>query len=267
MSPAPFPVLAPASNVAEVLERVDAVVAWSIANASRLGYFAALYKRITRAIGAACDAGDFEDGPRMQRLDATFANRYFAALNGTFALGPHPAPSQCWGVAFAAARSGDPVIVLHMLAGVNAHIALDLGVAAAQTAQPGPLEALHADFNMVNQILARQVKVVLDEIDSVSPVLAALYDLFDKLEIGTIDESLVLFRDGAWGFASVLAAELGALHPPTIAARDLEVSLFGRLMLAPPKPFASIVRAIALQEKPDVAKNITALDGIASEAL
>ncbi len=53
----------------------------TIANQSRLGYFAALYKRITIAIRTAVAQNLFQNGPRMQLFDVTFASRYFAALN------------------------------------------------------------------------------------------------------------------------------------------------------------------------------------------
>jgi hypothetical protein len=195
----PFPIITPATGVDEVVARIDAVIAWAIDNQSRLGYFAALYKRITRAIGEAVTAGVFADGPRMERFDATFANRYFAALDGYFHPAQFPAPSHCWRVAFDAAQLPGPVIAQHMLLGVNAHIALDLGVTAWQIAPPAPLSSLQSDFDAVNTVLAGQVKAVLDEIDAISPVLADVYGILQKDEIGIIDDTLIVFRDGAWG--------------------------------------------------------------------
>ncbi|GAC1595067.1 MAG: DUF5995 family protein [Candidatus Velthaea sp.] len=265
--PTPFPTLAPASNLDEVVERIDTIVTWSIANANRLGYFAALYKRITRAIGAAVASGDFEDGPRMVRLDATFANRYFTALNGYFNPAHDTALSQCWRVAFEAAMTPARTIVTHMLAGVKAHIELDLGIATYATAAPGPIESIRADFITVNTVLTAQVKTVLDEIDSISPVLAALYDVTARYEIATIDELLVVIRERAWSFASLLAVEPRLLDGPTIAVRDAEVATLASLVLDPPSPFASIIAAIARQESADVARNIRILDGIASEPI
>ena len=47
--------------------------------------------------------------------------------------------------------------------GMNAHINLDLGIAAATVAPtPAELEALHADFNRINDVLARLVRIVED---------------------------------------------------------------------------------------------------------
>ena len=130
----PFPLLTPATDIAGVVERIDSVIAWSRENESRIGYFAALYKRVTRAIGKGVDDGLFQDGPRMVRFDTTFANRFFTALHGHFYPGQGPAPSHCWRVKFEAAERPSRVILLHMLAGMNAHIDLDLGVTAWEVA-------------------------------------------------------------------------------------------------------------------------------------
>jgi hypothetical protein len=263
----PLPPLPPAANVGDVLERVDTVVAWSIENASRLGYFAALYKRITRAIGVAADHGLFQDGARMQRLDAAFANRYFTALNGYVTPAGLPAPTHAWRVAFDAAALSDPIVVQHMLAGVNAHIALDLGIAAWDVVRPGPLAPLQTDFDAVNAVLADQVKTTLDEIDAISPVLADIYDLLQKDEIGLIDAALVRFRDDAWDFATILAAEPVLFDPATIMVRDLATAAFGALVFKPVPMGAAVVAAIAARESRDVAANIRVLDEIASRPL
>jgi hypothetical protein len=261
----PFPLLTPATDIAGVVERIDTVIAWSRENESRLGYFAALYKRVTRAIGKGVDDGLFQDGPRMVRFDTMFANRFFAALHGHFYPAQGPAPPHCWRVKFEATERPSHVILLHMLAGMNAHIDLDLGVTAWLVAKPGPLEALHADFNMVNSVLAHQVKAVLHEIGQISPILADIYDVLRKAEIQLIDEAIVVLRDRAWNFASILASEPRFLDTPTIGIRDLAIAAFGTLLLHPPQPFAAIVNGIAARESQDVAHNIAVLDGIASQ--
>ncbi|MDB5072830.1 MAG: hypothetical protein JWM87_3941 [Candidatus Eremiobacteraeota bacterium] len=263
----PFPPLTPAADVAGVIERIDAIIVWARANQSRLGFFAALYKRVTRAIGKGIEDGLFHDGPRMERFDATFANRYFAAISAYFYPAQHPAPSHCWRVAFEAAERPSHVILLHMLAGMNAHIDLDLGITAWEIAKPGPLAALQDDFNMVNTVLTAQVKNVLDEIDEISPVLADIYDVLQKDEINLIDDGLIVARDRAWDFARLLAGEPSFLDSPTIGIRDLATAVLGALLLNPPPPFASIVNAIAARENPDVAHDIDELNEIAERAL
>ena len=71
------------SRLDAVVSALDSVIEWSITASSRLGYFAALYKRITIAVAVAVKNGAFEDGPRMELFDASFASRYFDALKAT----------------------------------------------------------------------------------------------------------------------------------------------------------------------------------------
>lgn len=264
MTTTPLPPITNITNIDQVVDAIEGIVQWSTANASRLGYFAALYKRITIAIRTAIAEQKFEDGPRMERFDVTFASRYFAALNGHFHPGQFPAPTHSWVVAFTGALLPDPIIVQQMLAGVNAHIDLDLGIAVEQVAPGAKLPSIHADFDTVNKVLAAQVNGVVAEIDELSPVLSDIYDVLMKNEIDLIDDALLIFRDGAWRFAELLAAEPPFAHPPTIMIKDLEVAKFGTLILYPPPLLASIVAVIASKESRDIVHNIEVLDAIAS---
>ena len=200
----------------------------------------------------------------MERFDVTFASRYFAALNGYFHPAQFPAPTHAWRVALDGASHPEPIIVQHMLVGVNAHIDLDLGIAAETIAPGAQLPSLHSDFNTVNAVLASQVSGVLADIDELSPVLADLYDVLMKYEIDLVDEGLKFFRDSAWDFAPILAAEPSVLHGPTIMLRDLEVAKLGTLIFYPPDLIATIVSVIAAQESRDIVHNIEVLDQIAS---
>ena len=86
-------------------------------------------------------AGVFQDAPRIERLDVTFASRYFEALNGYFHPGKFPKPTRSWQVTLNAASRAEPIILQHMLAGVNVHIGLDLGIAAQSIGAGGQLPA------------------------------------------------------------------------------------------------------------------------------
>jgi hypothetical protein len=259
-----LPPLAAVTSIDEVVATIQSIIGWSIANTSRLGYFAALYKRITLAIRDGIRNGLFDDGPRMERFDVTFASRYFAALNAYFYPAQFPPISHCWRVAFDGAQLPTPILVQHMLAGINAHIDLDLGIAAEAVAPGALLPTLHHDFNTVNAVLASQVSTVVGEIDSLSPVLADIYAVLMKYELDLIADGLVVVRDAAWHFAEVLAFEPAILHPATISLHDLEVAQLGALILHPPPFLANIVAVIASQESRDIVKNIETLDVIAN---
>lgn len=263
--PTPLPPIAPVATIDEVIAAIQGIIGWSIANESRLGYFAALYKRITIAIKQAIAENKFYDGPRMERFDVTFASRYFTALNGWFHPGPqYPHVSHCWRVAFDGALLPGPILVQHMLAGVNAHIDLDLGIAAEAVAPGEQLPSLHQDFNTVNAVLASQVSTVVGEIDSLSPVLADIYDILQKYEFDLIADALVVVRDSAWAFATLLSKEPAFAHPASISIHDLEVAGLGALILHPPGLLQGIVDVIASRESRDIVKNIETLDAIAN---
>lgn len=262
--PTPLPPIPAITEIAGVITTIQEIIAWSIANESRLGYFAALYKRITIAIRDGVANHVFDDGPRMERFDVTFANRYFAALNAYFHPAQFPPISHCWRVAFDGALQPAPILIQHMLAGVNAHIDLDLGIAAETVAPGKQLESLHHDFNLVNAVLASQVSTVVTEIDSLSPVLADLYDLMMKYELDLIADGLVITRDAAWRFAKRLADEPHFLHHASIDVHDVAVAELGKLILDPPGLLAKIEADIGARESRDIVKNIETLDAAAN---
>ncbi len=254
------PAIPHATSIDEVVDATDSIINWSIAAHSRLGYFAAMYKRITVAVRTAVAQGAFQDGKRMETFDVTFANRYFAAVNGHFHPADFPKPTHSWQVAFDAAARPEPIIVQQLLMGVNAHITLDLGI-VAQVIEPGSqLPSLQQDFDTINAVLASQVNDVVAGIDELSPVLANLYAALQDNEINMIDEALTTMRDSAWSFASILADEPSVLQPATILTRDLQVAQQGVLILNPPAPLSAIVSAIAESESRDIANIIEVLN-------
>jgi hypothetical protein len=266
-APAPLPRIPAATTLDEVVDAIQSVIRWSISAPSRLGYFAAVYKRITIAVRTAVSDGAFEDGPRLARFDVTFANRYFDALNGYFHPGEYPTPTRSWKVTFDAASRPAPIMLQHMLAGINAHIALDLGIAAQTIGNRAQVQALHDDFNRINAVLASQVNGIVHDINELSPALADIYAVLMQHEVFVITEALRAMRDDAWRFATTLSLQPGLLRPFTIRLRDRTVAAKSELIYEPPGVVGLIqwaVDAIAARESRDVAKNVQVLDAIAS---
>jgi hypothetical protein len=203
----------------------------------------------------------------MERFDVAFAVRYFDALNGHFHPDRFPKPTRSWQVTFDAAHRPEPIIVQHMLAGVNAHIALDLGI-VAQTIEPGvKLPRLHRDFNTINAVLASQMNGVVDDINELSPALADLYAVLMEHQIFLINQAVRGMRDSAWRFAAILAIQPKFTRPLTIWARDRQVAKQGELIYNPPGVtglIAGVISEIAERESRDIVKNIQVLDRIAS---
>lgn len=262
--PAPIPV---PTTLDAVVEALDALIGWAITAASRLGYFAALYKRITLAVSTAVTGGEFQDGPKMARFDAAFAARYFNALNGHFHPDRFPKPTRSWQKTFDAAARPDPIILQHMLAGVNAHIELDLGIVAQNMAPSTELPGFRGDFNTINAVLASQVNGVVDEINELSPALADIYHVLAGNEIFLINQAVATMRDSAWRFAVLLGAVPRFARPLTIGVRDRTVATQAEMIYRPPGLIGlaeSLVHAIAERESRDIVRNIEVLDEIAA---
>lgn len=142
------------------------MIACCINEHSKLGYFATLYRNVTVRVRDGIAAGRFEDGPRMERFDVAFANRYFEAFDRALR---QEQTTQSWHVAFHAARQWSPVILQHLLLGMSAHINLDLAIAAAEIAPGKQLPGLKNDFFEITVLLSELVDSVQERIDRVSP--------------------------------------------------------------------------------------------------
>jgi hypothetical protein len=260
----PLPPIAPVTSIDAVVDTIESIIDWSLTAQSRLGYFGALYKRITLAIRK--NLPNFQQPARMEQLDVVFASRYFDALNAWFHPTSYPPLTNAWRVAFQAASLLRPIIVQHLFAAVNPHIGLDLGIASVTVSPGTQLPSLQSDFNLVNQVLAAQVNGVLDELDELSPVMAEFYDLFSKFEMDAIDRMLDLVRADAWSFAMQLALLDPAGQEQAIAERDIEAAKLGTTIITPPEGVAMMFESVWLLETHDVTKIITTLNAQA-EAL
>jgi hypothetical protein len=266
-TPPPLPQIPAATTLDEAIDAIGSVIDWSISVSSRLGYFAALYKRITIAVREAIRDGAFEDGPRMERFDVAFANRYFDGLNGYFQSGKLPKPTRSWQVTFDGASRPEPIIVQHMIAGVTTHIELDLGIVVSQITSGTKLSTLRNDFNTINAVLASQLNGIVASVGEVSPALADLYAVLANNEIFLVNQAVRSMRDSAWRFATLLTLEPGFARPPTIWARDRQVAGQVEVTFDPPGLtglIQTIITAIAARESRDIVKNIQVLDAIAS---
>ena len=129
-----------AKTIDEVLARLEQIISDSIGNKSRAGYFAALYYKVTASVKEGIEKGRFDDGPRMEQLDVNFANRYLEAYDQWKNKQPVSGP---WKTAFDTEARRQPLVLQHLLLGMNVHINLDLGIAASETMAGKPLENLH----------------------------------------------------------------------------------------------------------------------------
>ena len=243
------------NTIDEVIVALDAIIQRAWDEKSRMGYFAALYRRVTLAVRDGLSRGRFQNGPLMERLDVAFASRYIDAVTAHQVGGK---PSRSWKLAFSACGDDSRLILQHLLAGMNAHINLDLGVASTQVSPGNQLPQLKADFDEINDVLAAQVGAVESEMAALSPLIKTLSKVDLKSETTVINFNIGLARKAAWFIAQRLADEPSFLHEVTIDGLDLAVSVGGRAILYPPCE-AHTLATIRAVEVEDVRKVIEIL--------
>jgi hypothetical protein len=243
-------------TIDDVIAALDDVVERSRRAGDRLGFFAALYRGVTREVRDRVAAKGFEDGERMQRLDVIFARRYLDALAAYRAGEPM---TRAWRAAFDAAPIGSLLVLQHLMLGMNAHINLDLGIAAAQASPGAELSALRRDFDAINAILAAMIDEVQDRIARVSPWMT----LIDRVGFRD-DEAICSFcidraRDVAWRSATVLAPLAPGPRDAAIVAMDATVALLALPIRTPPPLTRATLLAVRARESSDVARVIDAM--------
>lgn len=259
MTAASFPasISIPATSIGEVIAQLSAIVDWSKQNNSRMGYFAALYRKVTIQVRNGIADNFFDDGPRMERLDVIFANRYIQAC---YQYQSGQTPTQSWVRAFDKTRHWWPIVLQHLLLGMNAHINLDLGIAAAQTVPPEELQDLKGDFEKINKVLADLVGGVQSELAEIWPILGWLNRYLGSVQTALINFSMEKARDAAWSFAEKLSPLSEEQRQQEIVEKDEMIALFSNVISHPGFYGSVIIGIIRLGERGTTRQRIEILE-------
>lgn len=253
----PASIATPAESIDEVIDQLTLIIEWSKEQNARIGCFAALYRKVTLHVKQGILDGFFEDGPRMERLDIIFANRYIQACHASLTA---KTPTHSWLNAFDAAHRWRPIVLQHLLMGMNAHINLDLGIAAAETVPPEQLPDLKADFGRINDVLASLVDQVQDELAEIWPILRILNRLLGEVDNAIVNFSMGKARDAAWAFAEELAPLTAEARSESIALKDAGVAEFSRVILHPGLKLSLVLFLIRLGERGSTRDHIRILE-------
>jgi Family of unknown function (DUF5995) len=245
-------------TVAAVLEALDGIIERSLERGSRIGYFAAIYRKVTAKVAEGMGTGFFDDGGRMERFDVTFADRYLAAVAGFERGAP---TTRSWELALRAAATSRPIILQHLLVGINAHVNLDLGIAAAASAPGAALPGLRRDFDRINEILASLMAGIEHDLAEVSPWIGLLDRIGGRHDEEVIRFSIEAARAGAWRFAMELAPLAREHWSGPIGARDARVAHLAGAILRPGLLSAGLL-VIRARERNDVRQVIQVLNRV-----
>jgi hypothetical protein len=248
-----------ATTITGVIDQLTNIIAQAEANNNRAGYFAALYKKVTVAVYNKIKSGWFDDNERMEKLDVVFANRYLEAYQN---YTEHKACTASWQLAFDTCNNWRPMVMHHLLTGMNAHIGLDLGIATAIVSPGAAIENIHNDFNKINTLLCELINEVKTCLFSMWPLSKYISQLnMGKFENDVAGFSMNIARDAAWQVALDYAAFNSTISQENyILARDKSVADFGHQLLYPGAVIQSITGIFRVFEFGTIADKIKKLD-------
>jgi hypothetical protein len=248
-------------TIDDVLAGLDRVIDRSVTAGDRRAYFAVLYRRVTAQVKEELGTGFFDDPERIARLDVIFADRY---LDAVAQVDRGDAPTASWALTFDAGHRRRPLILQHLLIGINAHINLDLGIAAARCSPGDQLADLRDDYDRVNAILAAMVAAISADLRRISPWMGMLDVVGARTQTEVVRFSIVTARAGAWRFATELAATPETGWEPLIDDRDRRVAAVGERVLRPGPRIGAALLLARLREGQDLAANVERLLGVPS---
>ncbi len=244
-------------NIDDVIEILENIIKQTKINNSPLGYFAALYKKVTIKVKEGIVDNYFDDGPRMERLDVIFASRYIHAYE---AYQKNKPVTESWEKAFNLSHKYWPIVLQHLLIGMNAHINLDLGIAAAEVMKGQDINKLKGDFDKINEILSSLVKEVENDLSEIWPTLKKILKWTGKVDDFLVDFSMGLARNGAWKFAVEVSGTSKDKVATVIESRDRSVAKIGNLIINPGWIVSGVFKIIRFGEKGSVSDKIADME-------
>jgi hypothetical protein len=242
-------------TIQDVLIQLDAMVADSTKRQSRQAYFAILYRQMTAAVQAGIAKGAFQDGPRMEKLDVIFASRYVDAWQ---AFQQGKPTTQSWNLAFDTARQ-KLTVIQHLLLGINTHINLDLGIAAAQTAPGDAIFGLQHDFEKINDVIADLSISMQEKLASIWWPMRYISKIAKGKDQAVLNFSIDKARDTAWANAVALAQADATTAKTYIQKIDATVVTLGRKIISPGMLASFALKPVSMMEPADVASVINRL--------
>ncbi len=255
------------SPINDVIDQLTEIIEECKTDNSPLGYFAALYRQVTIKVRDEIGKNYFDDDECMVKLDAVFAQRYLDAYHTYKSNEP---TTLSWKKSFEIAGQYWYIVLQHLLMGMNAHINLDLGIAAAQVCTVDNFKDLEGDFNKINELLAGLVGNVEEDLSNIWRFLKVLLKIASGIDTLLANFSMELARKGAWKFAGELIEVRKKLEGKSdkiiedainqaIKERDLKIADFSKVITHPGFVISTIFVLIRLGERGTVLDKIRAL--------
>ncbi|MDB5248321.1 MAG: hypothetical protein JWQ40_2715 [Segetibacter sp.] len=219
-----------AGSINEVIAYLDHIIEWSRQKQSRVGYFATLYRKMTIAVQKGIADKSFEDGKRMELLDVIFANHYLQAWEAYF---NKQRCSNSWCATFDSRANNGLIVLQHLLLGINTHINLDLGIAAAQACPGDSIYGLQKDFEKINDVISTLMQGVQDDLTEVWPPLRFFAGIANHRHEPILNFSMDAARKASWANAVALSVATGEAKKNYINRMDNSVVILANRIINP----------------------------------
>lgn len=246
----------PPKTIDDVIHILEKIILESEKNHDPLGYFAVLYQKVTLKVKAGIENNFFDDGARMEQLDIVFAERYLKAY---FAYRNNEPLTDSWRQAFEISSFYGPTVVQHLLVGINAHINLDLGIAAAEISKNGNIDDLKDDFEKINRILSSLVTEVREGLSGIWPYFRWFFQITSTINNLFVDLVIQTAREQAWKFALDLVGKPQFEWERMIAERDRQTARKAHFIGRPWAVFSLVAWMARIWEKGSVSDKIKGL--------
>jgi hypothetical protein len=234
-------------TIDEVLKELDDIIDSSVRDKNYIGIFAYVYRRTTAQIKSDIELGKFENNVRLQNFDIAFANLYLDAYRSYTENKPI---SKSWEIAFNS-KNERLTIIQHLMMGMNAHINLDLAIAASSVMVGKPINELENDFHKVNEVLAGLLNEMQVKIGKVSKLMFLLDWIGKRTDEKIINFSMAQARTNSWRIANELRGLQGEQRQIRIDEADLFVRNISAWIKSPKSKFLKYILKLvsAFEEK------------------
>lgn len=244
------------NSIDDVIQVLEEIIIESERRSDPLGYFAVLYQKVTKKVREGKENDYFDDGYRMEQLDIVFARRYIEAY---IAYHNHEPVSAAWKKAFELSSDHNSIVLKNLLLGINTHINLDLGVAAAEISGKEGIHSLKGDFFKINKILSSLIEEVERGLSGIWPLLKFMVEKGGRMNGFLVDMVIRIARADAWRFAKHLAGKSPEERLRVIARRDRRTALIAKILGLSFSLVAGLISFTSMQEHGSVAEKIVEL--------
>lgn len=239
-------------TVSDVIENLSQFEKRCIDSGDLRGVFTTAYLEITKAISNRIDSTSFKNPGWVTAYLIRFGNLYREALFFSDTANYERVPKS-WKIAFETAKTGDGLIIQHLLLGINAHINHDLAIALCDVKIDPVRSDKHHDHTEVNNILRETTENLKSEVTiKYAPILKRLDRKTGYISNDAANFSIPKAREHAWSFAIALTRTKGNAEQTLLRkALDDQAAVMARLIMASPTRDRRFVQSVSFMKRVD----------------